>query len=129
MPLVPVKSIMMSVNSLPLLLPGHHEYFRENAPPRLSADKIQRILATNQHGNKAIISKKEESDSAMLYPSISMMNHSSNPTCTLRLPSKDLADVAVVVTVIPVKKGEELTIMYHNDENVILRKWGIVPGG
>lgn len=128
MPLVPVKSIMMSVNSLPLLLPGHHEYLRVNEPPRLSADKIQTILGTNQHGNNALRSK-EKSDFSELYPSISMMNHSSSPTCTLVPPTKDMAHVAMVLTVMPVKKGGELTIMYHDDENVVMRKWGIAPGG
>ena len=122
--LEPIHRTMMSVNSFQLLLPGLHEYFRDEKPPRLSAEKIEKILSTNQHGSNGLKSREME-DSSELYPSISMMNHSFDPSCAFLAVNKDLDGIAIVVTAKEIKKGEELTILYHNDKAVMKSKWGI----
>lgn len=124
-PLVPLRDLMLNLDSCPLLLPGHHDYLEGNTR-QLTADLVDRIVSTNVHGrhdNKRDVTSDDTSD---LYPAISMMNHMKNANATfLPLQGKHRQDVAVVVSTRPVKKGEEICMQYLPDKATVKAKWGI----
>jgi hypothetical protein len=125
MPLVPAQNLLMSVDSCPLLLPGHHEYFRDSEQPNLPAERIQKILDVNQHGTGNQISELKNSSTLSL--TVSMMIHVSNPTCLFLPVSNGRGGPVIVVTKRHVQKGEELTMTYHENE-AALSKWQIEDG-
>ncbi|KAL3922528.1 MAG: hypothetical protein SGARI_006432, partial [Bacillariaceae sp.] len=103
----------MSADSFPLLLPGHHEYFRDGMQPQLSAEKIGSILNINQHGTG--LKACDMQNSSTLFPTVSMMNHSSHPNCLFLPVSTGAGGPVIVVASNNAKKGEELTMLYHEN--------------
>jgi hypothetical protein len=102
-------------------LPTHYDYHPEREKLEFNSDRIGAIVSTNSHGNKSNFEFKnlKKGSDAALYPAVSMFNHSANPTCVLDA-GKGCAKVIVKANV---KAGEELTICYHPDENVVHRNW------
>lgn len=123
-PLVPLTDLLLNLELFPLLLPAHREFLRDKGAPRLSLETVKNIMSTNTHG----IHEKDNfiTGTTDLLPGISMMNHASQPNCSI-VPTKTrkhATSAVVVATIRPIQEGEELTMKYNTDE-VVARKWGI----
>jgi tetratricopeptide (TPR) repeat protein len=117
-PLTSLDDLMPNFSLSSPFLPTHYDYHPEREKLEFNSDRIGAIVSTNSHGNQSNFEFKKGSDAA-LYPALSMFNHSANPTCVLDA-SKGCAKVIVKANV---EAGEELTICYHPDENIVRRKW------
>ena len=117
-PLTHLNDLIPSLSSSPAFLPTHHEYYPGEETVGFNSDRIDAIVATNSHGAGSVKECSKGSDAA-LYPAISMFNHSAKPTCDLVATS----GCAKVIVNAKVKAGEELSICYHPDENVVRRRW------
>jgi tetratricopeptide (TPR) repeat protein len=126
-PLVPFHDLFLTISSANLLLPSHHEYLpgkRINMTP----DRISEIINRNSHGiggldgaNKRYFQHDAELGYSELYPGTSMFNHSTNPNCEYtKIRDKPYQ---CIMTYQAVRKGEELTVRYHSDEDVVNRCW------
>jgi len=125
-PLVKLQDLLNSVGvaNAPLLLPPRPDFFSSKCPP-LTANQIRSILSINSFGSvdptashQQSLAKKE----SLIYSAVSMFNHSFEPNCLI-VPYSGSS--RAVVTCRAVKEGEELTISYHKDPNVLKEKWGI----
>lgn len=117
--LVPVSNLLLNLELFPLLLPGHREYF-ETLNDDITADRVDKILDINCHGTS--LSAENINCQTELYPTISMINHASDPNCVFN--SGSLEFLCFIVTCKSIKAGEELTMKYQSDE-VVKQKWGI----
>ena len=117
--LVPVSELLVSVEHYPILLPGHHEYC-ESLHQEITADRVDKILHINCHGIS--LSVDDVKCQTELYPTVSMMNHASEPNCASHKGTAEF--LFFVITRKSIKAGEELTMKYQTDE-VVKRKWGI----
>mmetsp|Transcript_28017 Transcript_28017/g.42149 ORF Transcript_28017/g.42149 Transcript_28017/m.42149 type:complete len:145 (-) Transcript_28017:2199-2633(-) len=117
-PLTRLNDLMPNLSLSPPFLPTHHEYHPEGEKVEFNSDRIGAIVSTNSHGTASNFEYTKGSDAA-LYPAVSMFNHSTNPTCVLDASS----DCAKVIVKANVKAGEELSICYHPDEDLVRRKW------
>ena len=59
-----------------------------------------------------------------LFATVAMMNHCSKPNCVFLLEA-DKAQAAVIVAARNVKKGEELTMLYLEDEAKVRERWNL----
>ena len=126
-PLVNMEDLVNSitVGGAPLLLPPLPQYFADNRP--LSTDEVRDILHMNSFGsfdeaNVAsgnVVTKK----GTKIYSALSLFNHSSTPNCAHAAQSG--GSWCAVLTLRNVEEGEELTISYHHDPDVLKRKWNI----
>jgi len=117
-PLARLNDLMPNLSLSPPFLPTHHEYHPEGEKVEFNSDRIGAIVSTNSYGTVSNFEYTKGSDAA-LYPAVSMFNHSTNPTCVLDASS----DFAKVIVKANVKAGEELSICYHPDEDLVRRKW------
>eukprot|EP00971_Amphidinium_carterae_P296167 5882986-Amphidinium_carterae.1 len=61
-----------------------------------------------------------------LYPAVAMFNHSSQPSCHILPVAREGGQVMVLVQAgRSIRKGEELTILYAADADILTRRWGI----
>ena len=131
--LVPVSDLLVNLEMFPFLLPTHREYCnldindddndgkKRETIKEITADHVDKILNTNSHGTSETILDDKLCRTELL-PTVSMMNHASNPNCTFQKLSLNF--LCMVVACKPIQAGEELTMKYHSDE-VVEEKWGI----
>jgi len=127
-PLVPFSELLLNLTSAHPLLPAHHEYFPGDRV-YINPKRVSGIIRKNSHGFG--VERKEGGGSSVkdvlssateLFPGSSMFNHSRNENCTYANLA-DHHDYLVLVAMRPVKKGEELTVQYHEDEDLVKRNW------
>lgn len=127
--LVHTSELLVNLEMFHFLLPTHRDYYnidgnddgKEKASfDEITADRVDKILDINCHGTTA--SESNIKCETQLYPTLSMMNHESDPNCAIANCS--LKHLSIIVTREPVRAGEELTIKYQSDE-VVESKWGI----
>lgn len=128
-PLVPFRDLFLAISSANLLLPSHHEYLPETKRINMTPDRISGIISRNSHGirrhhdcaDKRYFQNDKELGYSELYPGGSMFNHSKNPNCDYaKFGDKPYQ---CILTQKAVRKGEELTVRYHSDEEVVQRCW------
>lgn len=135
--LVPVSDLQVNLEMFPFLLPTHREYCnldtndddngadddgkKRETIKEITADRVDKILSTNSYGTSETILDDKLCRSE-LFPTVSMMNHASNPNCTFQKLSLNF--LCMVIAYKPIQAGEELTMKYHSDE-VVEEKWGI----
>lgn len=139
LPLAPLHTFqqLLSVRFLPLL-PQWAEYFPAHERGAPSAPFIERVCSVNAHGDdrQGPLGMTWSS----LFPLVSLFNHSAQPSCELLPQEAVLANreagsqsggaraaggFLAVLTKRAVRRGEELTLRYHDDAEVVSRKWGI----
>jgi hypothetical protein len=122
-PLTSLDDLMPNFSSSQAFLPTHHEYYPGAEKVGFNSDRIDAIVSTNSHGTRSSVKDSEflrlKGSDAALYPAVSMFNHSAKPNCYLDAAS----GCAKVIVNSNVKAGEELSICYHPDENVVRRVW------
>lgn len=121
-PLTSLDDLMPNLSLSPPFLPTHQDYHPGVKKVEFNSDRIGAIVSTNSHGNISDIRSSfdiTKGSDASLYPAVSMFNHSARPNCVLDASS----DCAKVIVKAKVKAGEELTICYHPDEDVVRRNW------
>lgn len=121
-PLTSLDDLMPNLSSSPAFLPTHHEYYSGGEQAEFNSDRIDAIVSTDSHGTSHSQDNKTSilgSKTTALYPAVSMFNHSADPNCYVDAAS----GCAKVIVNSNVKAGEELSICYHPDENVVRRVW------
>jgi len=125
-PLVHMEDLVNSiiVGGAPLLLPPLPQYFSDNRS--LSTDQVRDILHTNSFGSfddaNLALSGDVTKKGSKIYSALSLFNHSFTPNCAL---ARSYGSSCAVLTLRNVNEGEELTISYHHDPEVLKRKWNI----
>jgi len=122
-PLTCLDDLMPNLSLSPPFLPTHQDYHPGAKKVEFNSDRIGAIVSTNSHGNRFDLGSNfdvTKGSDASLYPGVSMFNHSASPNCVLGGGSSDCAKVIIKANV---KAGEELTICYHPDEDVVRRNW------
>ena len=86
------------------------------------SNRLRKIISYNSFGEQGL----NDSVSNMLYPAVSMFNHSSSPTASVvSVISPTFGEVAVgVITSEDINEGSEICISYTSNSNS-LEKWGI----
>lgn len=127
-PLVPFSDLLLNLTSAHPLLPSHHEYFPGDRI-YINPKRVSGIIRKNSHGfgverkqGGGLSVKDVHSKTTELFPGSSMFNHSRNANCTYTKLAH-VHDYQVLVARRPVKKGEELTVQYHEDEDLVKRNW------
>mmetsp|Transcript_17294 Transcript_17294/g.32758 ORF Transcript_17294/g.32758 Transcript_17294/m.32758 type:complete len:166 (-) Transcript_17294:29-526(-) len=128
-PLVSFDDLLLGISSANLLLPSHHEYLPGTGERvHLTPDRISEIINRNCHGigrqdgaDKCYFQNDMELGYSELYPAASMFNHSKTPNCEYTKFGKN--PYQCIVTKEAVKKGDELTVRYHIDDEVVKRCW------
>lgn len=117
--LVPLRELMQNLESSSMMLPSDSKY-QETYTSRMSAVHIEKICDVNSHGSE------EQGDRSVIFPAVCMMNHSSDANATF-VTSKvgEMDKIATITTSRRIKIGEEICLMYHPDDDVVRRKWGI----
>ena len=110
----------LSGRVLPLLR-QHHDYLV--AAPQLSSERIAGVLNTNCFGET--LEFGSEANRTELHPALSVVNHSSLPTCRVRTLGSGPFPVRCLVADCEIPKGEEVTILYNGDPRVLEQQWGI----
>jgi tetratricopeptide (TPR) repeat protein len=119
-PVTELKTLMPNLASCRILLPSHHEYL-SHEKITMSAKRIEAIISVNAHGDSKLDYSQEHQDSS-LYAALSMFNHSNKPTCAYTF----IGGCAVISIIADkIMAGDELTICYHPDQEVVCRHWGI----
>eukprot|EP00984_Skeletonema_dohrnii_P013869 scaffold5804_cov117-Skeletonema_dohrnii-CCMP3373.AAC.6 len=120
-PLLRLKDLLASIGvaDAPLLLPPWSEFSDKETAAALSAERVRNIISINSFGS---VNESELQKGTSLFAAISMFNHSFSPNCAI-LPYS--CSSRAIVTRRAVKKGDEMCISYHNDPDVVKRKWGI----
>ena len=117
--------LIPNLSSCKLLLPTHYEYMQEEAKLELSADRVDAIVDVNCFGEakdgNSFVKNNMGIVSTRLVPATSLFNHSKHPSCSWNWNG----GCSVIFALKDVKKGEELTIRYHADDEAIQRHWGI----
>lgn len=123
-PLVSFNELIPSLTSTSLLLPSLYEYSseeKEDERVTLTAKQVQGLVSKNSHGNSDIVC--QDGKFVVLYPAISMFNHSQYPTCGF--PFSVDGKVSILMATRHVKAGEELTVCYCLDEEKARSTWGV----
>mmetsp|Transcript_11305 Transcript_11305/g.24868 ORF Transcript_11305/g.24868 Transcript_11305/m.24868 type:complete len:772 (-) Transcript_11305:116-2431(-) len=122
-PVTSLEDLIPNLASCRLLLPSHHEYMPQGNV-ELTADRVDAIVSVNSHGKggeKKLADRFMGFTSTCLLPATSMFNHSAYPTCE----QGNVGGCAIIFAVTDIKAGEELTICYHPNEEMVRRNWGI----
>jgi tetratricopeptide (TPR) repeat protein len=117
-PLVPLRLLMRTVDSCPVLLPGHFDYVNDEGL-KISSEEIQSIVGINIHGTHGKLDKDESSLLAL----VATMNHSRKANCSFLFDLSPEPNMSVVVASKPIPKGFELFMKYHDDEVKAAEKW------
>jgi tetratricopeptide (TPR) repeat protein len=125
-PLVDIQDLLNSIGvaNAPLLLPPRPEFFLSKSQT-LTAERVRNILDINSFGSVDPTKPSHPSSSkkeTLVYSAVSMFNHSFDPNCLILGHG---GSSRAVVTTRAVENGEELTISYHSDPDVLKQKWGI----
>ena len=114
----PMENLMESLSPISIpYLPSGPQYV--SVQKMLKSEQVQRLLDTNCHGTG--FSTEESSE---LYPSVALQNHSHTPNCMLDFVN-DKKNPIVLLVIKEIQPGEELTISYGTDKEVLNKKWGI----
>lgn len=125
-PLVPLRSLMQTMDSCQILLPGHFSHVVDKKPS-LTTENVHNIVSTNVFAGKPSIKRgnnrwaNEDSSGTDLFPLIALINHSSDPNCIFSLTEDD--SVVLVVAIKTILKGSEILIKYTDNENEAQEKW------
>ena len=117
-----ISDLLVNLDMFPFLLPTHREYAGDEPVIEMPSDEVEIVLNLNCHGKYSRIKEgtnKEEEDETSLFPLVSMMKHSSSPNCSYAPNS--LKFLLTLLTIRDVKAGEELTIMYHANNQFVAR--------
>ena len=98
----------------------------ENEPPALNARRAAGIIKNNAHGlNYYGTDDNDQLRATELFPALDMFNHDVNPNCKYcKLSKAGAQDLAVCMTNRPVAAGEELTISYGSNQELIRQNFG-----
>ncbi|KAL7546287.1 hypothetical protein ACHAWF_009619 [Thalassiosira exigua] len=124
-PVVPFDTLIPNLSSCPAFLPSHHEYTSDEDRVVLNSERVGAIAKVNSHGKGGVFNQSSPSERytgakhTALFPATSMFNHSAKPPCDQDF----IGNVCVVFTKTAVKKGDELSLCYHPDENLVRRNW------
>jgi tetratricopeptide (TPR) repeat protein len=131
-PVTSLQDLMPSLESCKVLLPTHYEYMDEERV-ELTADRVDAIVNVNsfgENGDKFIADGLERyKDNVMgkahsrLVPATSMFNHSARNNCTWLWSGR----CSIIIAIMDIKAGDELTIRYQPDEEKVRIGWGIPP--
>jgi tetratricopeptide (TPR) repeat protein len=130
--LVPLKSLMRTLDSCKILLPGLFCYF-ENTQSTLTTENVHDIVSINVHEGdppkiddpvmaKAYAGRTTSRDErgTNLFPLIAAINHSSNPNC---IPLQGGESCMFLIATKKILKGSELYVSYTANEQVAAEKW------
>ena len=124
-PVTAVEGLIPSLESCKVLLPSHYEYMPSGEEKvELTADRVDAIVSVNSHGTggeKEAHERYTGASSTCLLAATSMFNHAVSPTCD----QLTVGGCHVVFAVANINAGEELTVKYHKNEDVVRRHWGI----
>ncbi|KAL7466782.1 hypothetical protein ACHAXS_007064 [Conticribra weissflogii] len=121
-PVVSFDHLIPSLTSCPPLLPSHSDYFTEEKV-NLTSERIGAIVSVNSHGrggSKDTVERFTDGNRTSLFPATSMFNHSPKPTCF----QCAIGGCTVIFLIGDVKAGDELTLCYHPNEEIVKRHWG-----
>mmetsp|Transcript_26317 Transcript_26317/g.54242 ORF Transcript_26317/g.54242 Transcript_26317/m.54242 type:complete len:470 (+) Transcript_26317:772-2181(+) len=121
-PVVSFDDLIPSLTSCSPLLPSYTDYSSEENV-NLTSERISAIINVNSHGCGGLKETAErftDGNSTCLFPATSMFNHSPRPTCS----QSRIVGCFVVYLTVDVKSGDELTLCYHPNEEMVHRHWG-----
>eukprot|EP00392_Amoebophrya_sp_AT5.2_P004697 g4705.t1 len=130
---------------LPCLPPGREslvdglELFAKKVWNQFTARKVETMLNINIHGTSESKKKNGNGGGSVLYPSVSLMNHAddkntqfirilssgSTSSTSTRKDEVKKEKLILLIATEDIRDGDEVTIPYSTDREVLKDKWGI----